>query len=395
MTHHQPQSDATLPLQASTPWTNRGGLAATWSVTAAVLVAALLSQPELLANGRWIPFSMGIVLFAALAARTIRVMEQPRWSIGLLVAQAALALALIPLSDNYFLTPLLTFVTVSGAQFALPRRWANVFALILLVCVATVYGLTVSWSAALQSGLGYAAGYVFIVVFTRLAQSELIAREKLEQAHRQLEEYAAQVERLATMRERNRIAHEVHDSLGHYLTVLNVQLEIVTKLMDADPAQAREAARRAKELASEGLTEVRRSMAALRPSPLDDLPLPQAIRRLADDARDGGLTVSFDQTGLARSLSPQVEITLYRAAQESLTNIRKHAHASSVEMRLMFESQMVGLSVRDNGTGRQNAEDSVGLSGLRERVAALNGSLRAENHPEGGFVVEVRLLYGN
>jgi len=118
----------------------------------------------------------------------------------------------------------------------------------------------------LQITLGLGAGFLFIIAFTRLAQSEQQARHQLEAANQQLIDYAAQVEQLATIRERNRLAREVHDSLGHYLTVINVQLEVVTKLLESNPNKALEAAKRAKELASEGLSEVRRSVAALRPS---------------------------------------------------------------------------------------------------------------------------------
>jgi signal transduction histidine kinase len=151
---------------------------------------------------------------------------------------------------------------------------------------------------------------------------------------------------------------------------------------------------RAKELASEGLAEVRRSVAALRPSPLDDQPLPQAIRRLADDTREAGLIISFEQTGSVRPLSPEIETVLYRAAQESLTNIRKHAHASTVDVQLAFDPETVRLRVYDNGIGRREAQDDLGLLGLRERVAALDGTIRAKNHPEGGFLVEVSLPCG-
>jgi signal transduction histidine kinase len=82
---------------------------------------------------------------------------------------------------------------------------------------------------------------------------------------------------------------------------------------------------------------------------------------------------------------------LYRATQESLTNIRKHAHASAANVRLAYEANAVSLRVRDNGLGRKGSEDNVGISALRERAAALNGTVLAENHLEGGFVLEVTL----
>jgi signal transduction histidine kinase len=232
---------------------------------------------------------------------------------------------------------------------------------------------------------------VFIIVFTQLANNERQAREQLQKANQQLAEYAEQVAQLATMRERNRLAREVHDTLGHYLTVINVQLEVVTKLIDSNPARAREAALKSKQLASEGLNEVRRSVSALRPTPLEDRPLPEAIRALIETSRDAGLMVTFEQTGLVRAVSPEIETVLYRAAQESLTNIRKHAHASAANVRLAYDSNAISLRVRDNGVGRKGSDDNVGLGALRERAAALNGTVLAENHLEGGFLLEVTL----
>lgn len=391
-----------MSADSSTPSPNRGAFAAIYTTVAAVFATALLTRPELFPGGRWIAFSGGALVFVVLADRTARLQAPPPWlSALLLILQAMAALAIIPLSNYYFMMPMLTFITVSESHITLPRRWANVYDVALLGAIATVYGLAFGWGTMLQVSLGYGAGFVFIVAFTQTAQRERRAREQLEilyrrldQANQQLAKYAGQVERLATARERNRLAREVHDSLGHYLTMINVQLEIVTKLIGSDPDRAGEAAARAKELASEGLSEVRRSVAALRPSPLDDQPLPQAIRGLADNVRDTGLIVSFEQVGAARPLSPEIETVLYRAAQESLTNVRKHARASSVNVRLAFEQDAVRLKVRDNGIGHKDVQDGVGLTGLRERVTALDGTMRAENHSDGGFVVEVILPCG-
>jgi signal transduction histidine kinase len=280
---------------------------------------------------------------------------------------------------------------VATAPGDLPRRQAYGLALFVLTAITVICAIGASLEAAVQVFFGLGAGFVFIVTFTELAHSERQAREQLQQANRQLAEYAAQVEQLATMRERNRLARDVHDTLGHYLTVINVQLEVVTKLIDSNPPRAKEAAVKAKELASEGLSEVRRSVSALRPSPLEDKPLPEAIRGLIETSRDAGLMVTFEQAGAAQVLSSEMETVLYRAAQESLTNIRKHAHASAANVCLAYTADEVSLRVRDNGVGRHSDEDNVGLSALRERVAALNGTVLAENHREGGFVLEVTL----
>jgi signal transduction histidine kinase len=369
-----------------------GEFAAMYVTIAAFSIATLIVQRDLWLNGRWISYVLLVALFAAITDRCARA---ENWSIiacsAAIGAQILLVLILTVVSDYYFLNTMLSFITVSTAHGNLPRRSAFVVDALFLIAIAGVWGWGQGWSAALQITFGMAAGFVFIIAFTQLAQRERQAREQLQRANAQLSEYSSRVERLATSRERNRLAREVHDSLGHYLTVINVQLEIVSKLMQSDPARAAEATAKAKELASEGLSEVRRSVAALRPSPLDDQPLPDALQNLIRDTRDAGLVVTFSQTGSVRPLGPEIETLVYRATQESLTNIRKHAHASTVEVSLAFESNAVRLRLRDNGFGRRNSIDSVGLIGLRERVAALNGSFRAENDPAGGFVVEVTL----
>jgi signal transduction histidine kinase len=359
---------------------------------AAFAGVTLFTQRSMWQNGAWFWYLLGALAFDLVADRASRP-ENPsvRFTIAMQIILTALLFVLLFLSDFFFLTSMLSFLIVSVVQSNLPQRQAYLANAALLGVLAVGYGLFTNIEATLQIVLGLGAGFIFMIVFTQLATSERQAREQLQKANQQLAEYAAQVEQLATMRERNRLAREVHDTLGHYLTVINVQLEVVTKLVDTNPARAKEAAVKAKQLASEGLNEVRRSVSALRPTPLEDKPLPEAIRTLIETSRDAGLMVTFEQAGTARAVSPEIETVLYRATQESLTNIRKHAHASAANVRLAYDANSVSLRVRDNGTGRKGGEDNVGLSALRERAAALNGTVLAENHLEGGFVLEVTL----
>jgi signal transduction histidine kinase len=383
----------------STQTTHRFGFAAKLEQYAAVYVTiaafsivTLISVPSLWTTGYWLPYVIGVVIFTVIADRCAR-QHHPtrRFIVTCIIVETFIVLVLIALSDYFFLTMMLSFLIVATAPGDLPRRQAYGLALFVLSAITVICAIGASLEAAVQVFFGLGAGFVFIVTFTELAHSERQAREQLQQANRQLAEYAAQVEQLATMRERNRLARDVHDTLGHYLTVINVQLEVVTKLIDSNPPRAKEAAVKAKELASEGLSEVRRSVSALRPSPLEDKPLPEAIRGLIETSRDAGLMVTFEQVGAAQVLSSEMETVLYRAAQESLTNIRKHAHASAANVCLAYTADEVSLRVRDNGVGRHSDEDNVVLSALRERVAALNGTVLAENHREGGFVLEVTL----
>jgi signal transduction histidine kinase len=373
--------------------TDAGTFAAMYLTIAAFSIVTLISsQPNMWQSGAWLPYVIGVLIFGVLADRCSRRPNPSRaFTYGCIITLTAIVLGLTLLSGFYFLTMMLSFLVVAVAQSDLPRPAAYWVDAAILGVMALLAAIGVDLNAAVQAVLGLGAGFVFIIAFTELARREQQARKDLEKANAQLAEYAAQVEQLATMRERNRLVREVHDTLGHYLTVINVQLEVVTKLIDSNPARAKEAAVKAKALASEGLNEVRRSVAALRPTPLEDKPLPEAIRGLIETSRDAGLMVTFEQTGLARALSSEMETVLYRAAQESLTNIRKHAHASAANVGLTYTADSVSLRVRDNGVGRKGDEDNVGLSALRERVAVLNGAVRAENHLEGGFVLEVTL----
>src|SRR5258708_3470428 len=142
----------------------------------------------------------------------------------------------------------------------------------------------------------FAVGIVCVGVFSYFAISERASRAEVERlaaelqaANQKLREHAAQVEELATAKERNRLAREIHDSLGHYLTVINMQLEAAQVLAPADPERARAALGKAQSLAQEGLADVRRSVAALRADPVSGRPLTEAMAELVKESQAAGL----------------------------------------------------------------------------------------------------------
>src|ERR1044071_1722500 len=138
------------------------------------------------------------------------------------------------------------------------------------------------WVDAIAIALMYGTGIVFVVVFTRVAASEREARTALAEANQLLRDHAAQVEELATTKERNRLAREIHDSLGHYLTVVNVQIGAAQAILDQDHQRARDHLSNAQALTQEGLAEVRHSVAALRAAPIESRPLPEALAKLTE-----------------------------------------------------------------------------------------------------------------
>jgi signal transduction histidine kinase len=188
------------------------------------------------------------------------------------------------------------------------------------------------------------------------------------------------------------VAREIHDTLGHSLTVMHVQLEAARAMLGRDPERALAAIARAQGIAEEGLAEVRRSVAMLRASPLEGRPLASAIARLVEDARATGLEARLAVEGEARPLAPPKEFALYRAAQEALTNVRKHARARRVEVRLAYGGEVM-LEIADDGEGTQPEGDRTGfgLLGLRERVALVGGTVSVESRPGRGFRLAVEL----
>lgn len=228
----------------------------------------------------------------------------------------------------------------------------------------------------------------FLVFLTNGAitlMGHLIVRDErtqyaLEAANVKLTEYAAQVEALATERERTRLAREIHDSLGHYLTVVNMQIEAALAVMEADPERARQSMTKAQTLTKNGLAEIRRSVAALRDDTAAERPLHEALLQLVEEHRSTGLDVHYQLDGAIRPCAAQIEMTLYRAAQEGLTNIRKHAKATRAELHLNYQRpDAVALELRDNGVGGVGIEQNggFGLLGLFERAKLLGGLVKA------------------
>ncbi|VAW31486.1 hypothetical protein MNBD_CHLOROFLEXI01-5340 [hydrothermal vent metagenome] len=257
------------------------------------------------------------------------------------------------------------------------------------------------WQEAIINLLSIGAAMVFTLIFTNIAVRESNTRSEvqrlaadLHQANHRLAEYAAQAEELATMRERNRVAREIHDNLGHYLTVVNVQIEAAKTIMDSNPNKAQDALSKAQRLTQEGLTAVRQSVSALRESPLENQTLSEAISKLVAESRETGLVTELTIEGNPTASNPKTELTLFRAVQEGLTNVRKHARASRIDILLRYAPSQTVLSIKDNGMGTavsDKTDGSFGLIGIQERVQLLNGQMNIHTAPYEGFQLTITL----
>jgi signal transduction histidine kinase len=307
------------------------------------------------------------------------------------VEQIAISGAILSLSQGaafLLLTPLAAYSVV-----LLPRRGVvPMCGLLLLLLVLVDWSVGQSWRNILLTSLPMLASFAFVIAFTQALQEEGRAHAALDEAHQRLREYAAQIETLATMAERNRLAREIHDHVGHYLTTITMQLESACAVLEENPVRARSAIEKAQVLAREGLGQIRNSVTALRTLPTENRTLPRALADLVREAQTEDVAVSLHVPATLPQLSTQVKFTLYRVAQEGLTNAHKHAHANHIELILDCpEASRVTLRVKDDGTGSLSTTGGFGLLGARERVQALGGQLCTVSTPGEGFLLEVEL----
>jgi two-component system, NarL family, sensor histidine kinase UhpB len=200
---------------------------------------------------------------------------------------------------------------------------------------------------------------------------------------------AARTALAAQEAERLRIARELHDEIGQTLTAVTIQAE---RAADGDPELASQALRRLADAVRESLDEVRRIARELRPEALDDLGLVNALIALCSrvDAQDGP-RVRRELQGKLPVLSPDVELVVYRIAQEGLTNALRHSDARSAAVSLKADTETVTLCVADDGKGMptQLPGDTAGIAGMRERALLVGGRLSIQSRPDQG--TEVRL----
>jgi signal transduction histidine kinase len=255
-------------------------------------------------------------------------------------------------------------------------------------------------------GLGITCGMVFMgsaaMAQRRAEEASAESRRllaELQAAHSQLRASAARAEELAAAHERNRLAREMHDTLGHRLTVAAVQLEGAQRLIPRNSEKAAQMVETVRQQVLDGLQELRQTVATLR-APLEaDLALATALGRLVQQFQMATtLTVNLDLPAQLPALSPEQRHAIYRTVQEGLTNVQRHAQASQVAVRLTLTNghsapPCLQVSIEDNGRGStaDPAALGFGLHGIRERAEQLAGQMTIVPGPQGGTRLVVAL----
>jgi signal transduction histidine kinase len=377
-----------IELGSSRHFLNLAGIA----LPATVWILGLVSPPK---GGL---SSTYLIVYTALLATLIAVDQTtpsasaPFWRrLAWLGAELVLSLFIVLEQGNLVRSTLIYLLPTSRVFFMFGVR----LGLVMSLSVWIAYGLNVGlslWPDRIDELPNYmtflVAPYIAAVVLTVATLRQAADNQRLQalydaltHAHAELQALHQQAREAAVTQERNRLAREIHDSLAHYLTVINLQLEAAEKLGGDQPTRALEQVRRARRLALECLQEVRRSVAALRAASLEELSLPRALAKLVTDFTDTtGIQVHLDvQVPEAMHLASETTMALYRVAQEGLTNVQRHAQATSVNLSLAAADGHVTLTLQDDGIGPALAANGdhggFGLLGLRERVELLGGDL--------------------
>jgi signal transduction histidine kinase len=316
-----------------------------------------------------------------------------RLAVGLILLRIGL-FEVVAAFDCSGLSRALYLLVPFAAYFSLGRRVSYGLAGLYLAAAVVRLSSIPDWyrdQESISDLLMFFIGMVFAVSMASVAAREEASRTRaealladLEVSHRRLGAYAEQAADLAAVTERNRLARDIHDSLGHHLTAIAVQLEKATAFRERDPAASEQALTDARRSATHALRDVRQSVGALRQG--GPFSLSAALAELAAGLSDDRFAVVVEVDGDEKQFGGGTLMALYRAAQEGLTNARRHADADRVAITVALGPTGARLEIVDNGSGFYPVPSAHGhgLAGMRERLELIGGSLRVDSAPGRG-----------
>lgn len=362
------------------------------------MAVLMVGQPDLTSTQRAVVLALLAVIAATYAVAGQRALGTDRlgWALAYLVPAwlgvvvlsaidpAGYALLFMLFPQTWAMLPrpwqAVAWTLVAAGVLALVQAWQGGFD----SDAATEAGLTFAFNAGLSLLLG-----LWITGIVRESERRAALLAALEQTQSEL----AEAERTSgVMQERERLAHEIHDTLAQGFTSVLTLAQAIEAGWDRDPSRAREQLGLLQETARANLGEARALVAALSPVDLDGTDLPDALGRLVDRfSRETGLPARLDVVGAPRPLPRPTEVVLLRAAQEGLTNVRKHADATHATVMLGFGTgdTEATLDVVDDGRGVSGAAEGFGLRGMRDRAGSIGGVVTIGPGQDGGTRLHV------
>lgn len=318
---------------------------------------------------------------------------------GLIYTSVLVALwfALVQIDEAFYF---ILFGLISQFYITLTIRWAAIFTVLVLGLMAYMQtigeGNPFSWQIVLLYAIMASVGIMIGVWLERIIRQSIERRDLIEQLEATQLELAESERKAGVLAERQRLAHEIHDTLAQDFISIIMHLDAAEQSVRPEDETVQRHLSQAQAAARNGLRQSRHVVEDLLPEQLAQATLPDAIANVvARWSESSGIPTEFAVTGEMVVLETAVDKALLRATQEALANVRKHAQANSVTVTLSYWGDQVMLDIQDDGIGIASAkkptDGGYGLIAMRERIANLNGEVIIESEPNEGTTVAVSI----
>lgn len=303
----------------------------------------------------------------------------------------------------------LPFYSLGAWEHHRRRAWWTRLVIVVAMAIWLVYGAIRGFSSPETGELGVQAYFSFLAVQVALNAAyfsagwvfgdrtwqQSLEQQQLRDAHAEIRAQQVQITEQAVAMERVRIARELHDVVAHHVSTMGIQAGAARRVLTTDSERAGAALRSVEQSARSAIAELGMIVGALRGKDDGDAPMPTLadLPALIAASREHGST-TFHEVGERFTLSPIVELTAYRVVQEALTNVRKHAGlAATADVRIRYLDQALEVEVSDNGHGAVTAVPGLGVghTGMKERVAAVGGTIEIGPKSRGGYLVRAHI----
>lgn len=290
----------------------------------------------------------------------------------------------------FFNFPALMLGFMSAGLAAIVLSSVSIAAVPLLVLVLWQIGWESTTNMMLDMFIVFGIGCCFrMMVASYEKRKEMY--DTIEKQNKTLEVYAKQIKDLTLLEERNRMARELHDTVGHTFTTAITGMDAVYYLIDIAPHEAKRSLKELLAITRNGLDEVRKSIHQIAPEQ-EERELSVLLKRVAEEfATHTDTEVEFQESGEAYDAPEAVRLTAVRCLQESLTNAKKHGMASAIRIRLVYGRESIELTVVDNGKGAELIVEGFGLRAMSERAANVNGAFQISSVQEQGTTINIQL----
>jgi len=293
---------------------------------------------------------------------------------------------------------IIIIVVVLSVLNGYPVRFSKVFSILtLLFYLGTTIILQIQEGNLSQvEMLVYAVRntvtYGLVIISFYIGKKQLFLNHQLKEMTQTLKDKNKELEEISILKERSRIAREIHDTLGHTLTGAIVQLEVARKMVPVDEDKAIEAIDKTQKITRDGFAEVKRAIKALRPIMIEDSTLEEALQALIEKTQNHCQVIIHAVIDKDIRLDENVKITIYRIIQEAITNSIRHGEATEIKIMIEKEEESsIMIQVSDNGKGCETISEGYGLKGIKERIQLLEGKMRTHSEYGKGFEIALTL----